>query len=205
MPAIPIDASAIEVQILHTLQGLADSYDFETLTVLSDRLFVTHPGVRTYALPDDFQRFLLPKDEQDHGLFLHNGTHEAPLIYREPPLWRRGWSTTNGRPQYYTLTAGPLVHLDPPPDANGTTGYRGTGCYIRTLTADALDGPVPLLFPAGLIDIVLAQVATDYPGPASGVLREDGEKARTRLINAHGRMRQQFHPRAGRDPQPARQ
>ena len=119
-----VDASAVELLVLHELQKLSDSYDFETLMVQADPLFVTAPGQRTYALPEDFQRFLLPKDDHETGLRLHNGTSEGVMVYREPETFRRMWGTTNGHPGSYTLLAGPVISVDPPPD---TTSYRGVG------------------------------------------------------------------------------
>lgn len=192
----PVDASAVELTLLHVLQGLSDGYDFETLTRIGDPyFFVTRVGERQYALPDDFQRFLLPKDEQTDGLSLHDGTTEWELTYKIPGEFRRQWSTTNGKPQSYTLLYGPTVMLDPPPDANSTTGYRGVGAYIRTITPDLLEGEVPMLFPGALLDMALGQLATDQPVASTPLLIQQAETARTRMLNAHARLRQQFQPR----------
>jgi hypothetical protein len=193
-----VDTAAVELMLLHVLQGLSDTYDFETLQVFGNPLFVTVPGERTYALPDDFQRFLLPKDAETDGLWLHDGYNANLLTYRSTDDFRRQWSVTNGPPMYFSLGAGPSVVLDPPPDTNTATsqvGYHGVGTYIRTVTPDLLDGAVPLLFPAALVEMTLAVLALDSGHAATPVLLVQGEQARTRLVNAHARLAQQFQSR----------
>jgi hypothetical protein len=196
-----VDTAAVELMLLHVLQGLSDAYDFETLMVIGNPLFITVPGQRTYALPDDFQRFLLPKDAETDGLWLHDGYNAGLLTFRSTDDFRRQWSVLNGTPRYFSLGAGPSIVIDPPPDTNTATsqvGYHGVGTYIRTITPELLDGPVPIPFPAGLVEMTLAVLALDNSHPATPLLLAHGEQARGRLLNAHARQAQLFQSRTSR-------
>lgn len=191
-----VDASAVELLLLHTLQGLADGYDWELFITTGEPLFATVPGVRSYALPEDFQRFLLPNDENTSGLFLWDGTTEWTLTYLQTEEFRRQWQRTAGKPLWFTLAAGPMVLLDPPPD--DTALYVGSGTYIRTITPAILDENVPILFPSALVEMTLAPLAIDASHASSQALLAASEVARTRLINAYARQAQKFQTRGGR-------
>jgi len=194
-----VDASAVELMVLHVLQSLADSFDFDTLTKVVDPLFVTSTGQDTYALPEDFGRLLMPHDEEGSGLRCRSSaTNEWALVYRDPLALRRQRSTTQTRPAYFTLLAGKQLLLDPPPDANGTTGYIGVGIYIHAITAELLEGEVPLNHPAALVDMTVARLAADKSHPQTPLLVGQAEQARGRSINANARTRQQFQSRTSR-------
>ena len=191
-----VDASAVELMLLHVLQGLTDGYDWEMFLTTAEPLFASQAGVLSCALPEDFQRFLLPNDEQTSGLFLWDGTTEWGLTYLQPEEFRRQWQRTAGKPVWFTLTAGPTVVLDPPPDA--TAAYVGSGTYVRTMTPAILDENVPILFPSALVEMTLAPLALDAAHVASQGLLATADVARTRLINAYARQAQRFQTRTGR-------
>jgi len=195
-----IDVSAIELHLLHVMQGLAERHDFDTLTNIAEPMFVTRTGERTYRLPEDFGRLVTPQDDQTSGLLIDDGTNEYPLTYRDPELHRRQQSPTNQRPMYFTVLAWARIRLDPPPDGNGTNnpGYTGIGTYIQAITADILDGEVPFTHPASLVDMTLAQLAGDRSHPQSAFLLQQALRAESQLINHMRRMQQQFQSTSSR-------
>ena len=194
-----VDGSAVELMLLHVLQGLADSYDLDGLTKISDPMFVTSTGQTTYALPEDWGRRLTPQDDDTSGIRCRSSaTNEWDLKYRDPMEFRRQRSTTNTRPAYFTLLSGNTLELDPPPDGNSGVGYLGVGVYIQAITADLLDGEVPLSHPAALVDMTVARLAADKSHPNQQLLAAQGEQARSQLLNHNARMKQQFQSRTGR-------
>lgn len=197
-PGHQVDASAVELLVLQTVQGLAETFDLDFLTVITERMFSTQTGERRYTLPSDFGRFVTPRDDNESGLLLSNGTNESPLRYREPLIFRQQQSTTNNRPGYFTLVNGPAVLLDPPPDANSGTPYTGTGVYILAVTPALLDQDWPIPQASCLVDMVLGMFASDSSHPQSQLLFAKGEQARARLLNATVRQRQQFQSKTGR-------
>jgi hypothetical protein len=193
-----VDAAAVELALLQVLQSVADSWNIDGLTVIADPMFVTHTGQRSYPLPEDFGRFITPRDAHESGVLLSDGTHEWPLHYREPFHFRREWSTTATRPAYFTLTGGGTLQLDPPPDANNSTHYTGIGIYMRAVTPDLLDGVLPVAQAAHLIDMTVGHLAVEKGHPAHVLLATKGQQALGRLVNGNARMRQQFQSTSGR-------
>ena len=193
-----VDGSTVELALLHTVQRLADSWDFDTLTQIANPMFTTGTGEDTYRLPEDFGRLLFPQDDQESGVFIYDGTNEQVLVYRDPFTFYKNRSTTNQRPAYFTLLTGKQLRLDPPPDSNGTNAYRGRGVYSIAITEELLEGEVPLAQPAALVDMTVAALAVDKSHANQAVLLQQGEIARSRIVNANARMRQQFQSKHGR-------
>ncbi len=193
-----VDAASVELTLLYTLQTLAETFDFDLLTVISDPLLATQTDERQYALPPDFGRLMTPHDDLESGLFLDDGTNEHPLRYRDPITFRQEQTTTSQRPAYFTIVHGPALRLDPPPDSNSNAGYTITGVYIRTVDVSILEEDVPMFQTGCLVDMVLGTLAMDHGHANAALYLQRGEQARGRLINTNARMRQQFQSKTGR-------
>lgn len=193
-----IDAADVEMCLYSQLLDLLGHYDLDAYTVINHAMFQTTVGVDTYALPDDFARFVTPHDRDETGLGLDDGQSQqpSPLSYRRPEEFDRLRSQANARPRYFTIAAHGQLRLDPPPDSNNSANYTGTGIYIRDITPDELEsGLVPLGYANALQHAVLAELALDQKHQAAQLLLGEKASAVTALVNGQARQRMQFQPK----------
>ncbi len=198
-----VDAADCEVAVFSALVDLVGTYDLDGFTVPNPAMFVTTAGVDEYALPEDFGRFITPRDEKEYGIGVYDGSSLAPLTKQSPEEMLRLRQTTNAKPAYYTLTAYGRIKLSPTPDANSGTNYTGRGVYIRDITPEELDtGTVPVAYAAALEKIALAQLCEDLGHPTTPLKQGARTQGLSVVVNHQERQRLRFqrkHTQLGRN------
>ena len=193
----------LESAMFDTLVWLAGIYDLDALTKLNDAIFLTSTSHETYPLPRNFGRLLHPvkpnsSDEPLSGLYAYDGTSLLPLSYRHPLEWNDFDRTTTGPPSRFTIM-GRTLYLNPLPDANGTTAYRGRGQYIAAVERFELDDDVVLDHPHVLVSQTLFRLAGDTPEMPTNtltLLAHEATRDLTALVNDQARTRQQYYRRS---------
>ena len=193
----------LESAMYDTMIWLAGIYDLDCFIKLNDAMYLTSTSVETYPLPSDFGRLLHPvkpnaSNEPFSGLYAYDGTSLLPLSYRHPLEWNDLDRTTTGAPSTFTIM-GRTMFLNPLPDANGTTAYRGRGQYIAAVERFELDDEVLLDHPHVLVSETLFRLAGDTPEMPTNtltLLAHEATRDITALVNDQARTRQQYYRRS---------
>ena len=191
-----VDAVEAELAMLRYLQWITSQWDLDGFTVINDDIAITTTGERAYPLPPDFGRLMVPTIEQpDYGIFLHNGSSEHGLRYRNPRHFRQLQATTNSVPSYFTIMKGSQdieLRLDPAPDANNSNNYTIRGVYIQDVREIDRDMQIPVNADA-VIKGTIGHLATTYKDSQAPILDRDAERARIGLIHHQQRLRTVRH------------
>ncbi len=183
------------------LRALAGKEEWSFFVRNMDPITSTSTGKRDYALPEDFgSNFIRGSDDgRAHVCKLNDGSGENSLNYFSPSLFFHTAdfaAATNGTPATYTIQTEQgrkRIWLDPPPDANGTTGYTIRGAYRPTFTDLVLDSWIPeevgsyLLYSVLMkIDPDSASFAEDFDSAKTGLYVTEARERDTRLVHAEG-------------------
>lgn len=189
-----VDAVEVETALLSYMQWLVAQYDLDAFTVINENMGTTTVGDRDYALPEDFGRLFQPEDRDEHGIFLHDGTHMHRLTYRKPDEWLRLLASSVNRPSYFTIS-GRTIQLDPAPNTNTDSNYTLRGAYIRAIQDIDLDATLPIPLRTAE-EGTLAQMAADFASPSATLLTAKSSNLESGLVNQQRRTRQPFQRRA---------
>lgn len=197
------DAVEMESAIYDTLLWFSNTWDLDAFMRLNDAMFLTSTSVETYPLPSDFGRLLHPvkpnsSDEPLSGLYIYDGSSNLQLSYKHPLEWNDLDRTTTGAPGSFTIM-GRTLYLNPLPDANGTSAYRGRGQYIKAIERFDLDDEVTLDHPHVLVSQTLFRLASDMPDMSANtltLLAREANRDLTALVNDQARTRQQYYRRS---------
>lgn len=192
-----VDAAEVELATQMSLLEISDGWDLDTFIRLNTDMGTTVAGVTHYALPSDFGRLRIPRDEDESGIYLRNphSTQPVPLRYRDHEDWFRKQTTTQSQPSYFTISHNAVLLLDPPPDSNGGVDYTIQGVYIRSIESLDLNDQLLVTHPTALIATTLARLAIDKGAAQGAVLVAERDKQLSKLVNNQARVRQQFRPR----------
>ena len=192
-----VDVGEIELAAYAALLEISDSLDLQSFQVVNDHIATTQAGTRIYALPGDFGRLIVPRQDNESGLFIGRGTEQpTALRWRSAEEFVRLRQSEPGQPVWFTFSDNAYILLDPPPDSNGGSNYTLSGVYIKRV--EALDGNANILVshPTALIAATLARLALDKNAAQAPALVAEKTAALTRLANHHSRVMQKFQPRS---------
>ena len=189
-----VDTAEVESALRDVLQELAGGWDFDAFVVINEAMFTTAVGKRDYALPRNFSRLISPKEEdqwqEDWGMYLYDGTSDHILYRKNTQEFFRDRTATNGRPSWFTISEG-AMHLDPPPDNNGTnnnSAYTGRGVYVKSVDVIELNDLLYLPNPHALVDATLAVMATMWGHASASLLEGLKSRAIMRMVNQQQRV-----------------
>ena len=138
---------------LNEITGLVE---WDWAVIYLDPVIRTETGTASYTLPEDFPDQFIRYSGEDGDRYcckLYDGSTETLLTYKSPAQFfgLSLSSATNSKPADYTLVSTSAgrrqIRFNPPPDANGDTGYYEIqGAYIPTdwkLADDRNLPPIP--------------------------------------------------------------
>lgn len=175
------DAGQLELYLFNALLAISESLDLNDFLVRDEHIAQTQPGKDTYALPEAYGRLIALRSQNRRGIFLNDTAKDYDLEYIDPNNFVRQANLVPARPVRFTVTRRQLL-LSPPPDANGTNGYRIRGLYIERVARPGLDEPVPLSYPTAIIEEALYTLAGDM-GKATQILQTRRTEALQRLAS----------------------
>ncbi|SRR6266851_2191814 len=151
------DAAEIELYLFQALLDITDGGDLPAYMIQNTSIATTTIGVAQYPLPADFGRLITPRVQNKRGIYLFDTFEIDDLTYIEPNAFARQVSTTNAKPEQFTVTQRNLF-VFPTPDKNT---YTIRGLYIQRVDRPELDDEVLIMYPTALIDEGLFRLASD--------------------------------------------